>query len=77
MYKENVIRKDFPQFDRHFENNRPIIYLDSAATSFKPRQVIESINHYYSQLSSNVHRAIHPLSLEATTLFEETRNITF
>jgi len=74
MHDINRVRDHFPQFKRILENNKSIIYLDSAATSFKPQSVIDTVSHYYSHLSSNVHRAIHPLSLEATTLYEGTRD---
>jgi cysteine desulfurase/selenocysteine lyase len=48
-------------------------YLDSAATALKPKIVIDAIHHYYNDLSTNVHRALHPKSVEATALYEETR----
>ncbi len=68
MYDVKEIRKDFPQF-----NNRKIHYLDSAATSFKPQCVIDSINYYNTALSVNVHRGVYELSYKATDLYEEAR----
>lgn len=57
------------------ENKKPLIYLDSAATSQKPRQVVESISQYYEKTNSNVHRGAHTLSREATTAYENARDI--
>ena len=66
------IRADFPIFRRKINNN-PLIYFDNAATTQKPRQVIESIKEFYENHNANVHRAIHTLSQEATELHEKAR----
>ena len=54
-----------------------MIYFDNGATTQKPKQVIDSIINYYSNLNSNVHRGVHTLSQEATTAFEEARKHKF
>jgi cysteine desulfurase/selenocysteine lyase len=66
------IRKDFPILDREINGNR-LVYLDNAATSQKPKQVIEAISEYYSNHNANVHRGIHTLSEEATKMYEDAR----
>jgi cysteine desulfurase/selenocysteine lyase len=63
------IREDFPILKRKI-NNYPLIYFDNAATSQKPRQVIEAIKNFYENHNANVHRAIHALSQEASELYE-------
>ena len=67
-----AIRQDFPILKRQV-NNSPLIYFDNAATSQKPRQVIEAVSDYYNNHNANVHRAVHTLSLEATDLYEKSR----
>lgn len=66
------VRKDFPLLDRSIEGQR-IIYLDSAATSLRPRPVIEAVTRFYTHHTANVHRAVHKLSEEATDQFETAR----
>ena len=66
------IRDDFPILRRTFRR-RPLIYLDSAATTQKPGKVIEAMKAYYEMHNANVHRAAHILALEATELMENTR----
>ena len=66
------IRKDFPILERKI-NGSQLVYLDNAATTQKPRQVIDSLVNYYENSNSNVHRGVHSLSMEATDLFEEAR----
>ncbi|MFN0084610.1 MAG: SufS family cysteine desulfurase [Blastocatellia bacterium] len=66
------IRKDFPILSREV-NGRPLIYLDSAATSQKPRVVIDRISRYYSEENANVHRGVHYLSQLATREIEDAR----
>ena len=63
------IREDFPILKRKVNNN-PLIYFDNAATSQKPKQVIEAIRSFYENHNANVHRAIHTLSQEASELYE-------
>ena len=67
------IRKDFPVLQRVRRDGKPLIYFDNAATSLKPRQVIEAVKRYYEECSANVHRGIYELSQEATNLYEESR----
>jgi len=66
------IRKDFPILEREVHGKR-LVYLDNAATSQKPRCVIEAITEYYERYNANVHRAIHFLGEQATAAFEEVR----
>ncbi|MGV3764203.1 SufS family cysteine desulfurase [Parapedobacter sp.] len=66
------IRQDFPILTRTV-NNKPLVYLDNGATTQKPKQVIDAIIEYYTQLNSNVHRGVHHLSQLATDAFEVTR----
>jgi len=66
------IRKDFPIMERVIDG-KPLVYLDSAATSQKPQLVIDALTHYYSHYNANIHRGIHTLSEEATEAFENVR----
>ena len=66
------IRADFPILTRQV-NGRPLTYLDNAATSQKPTQVIQSLVDYYERYNSNVHRGVHTLSIEATEAYEDAR----
>jgi len=66
------IRKDFPFLNRHIKN-KPIIYFDNAATTQKPRQVIQTVSNYYENYCANIHRGIHTLSQESSELYEEAR----
>ncbi len=63
------IRADFPILQREV-NGHPLVYLDNAATTQKPRQVIEAIVDYYERYNANVHRGVHTLSVEATDAYE-------
>ncbi|MDQ1743296.1 MAG: cysteine desulfurase / selenocysteine lyase [Pseudonocardiales bacterium] len=67
------IRKDFPILSRQV-HGVPLVYLDSANTSQKPRQVLDAMQDYYSLHNANVARAVHTLGSEATTLFEAARD---
>jgi cysteine desulfurase/selenocysteine lyase len=67
-----ALRGDFPILDREV-HGRPLVYLDSANTSQKPRQVLDAMADYYERHNANVHRAVHTLSEEATHLFEQAR----
>ena len=69
----NPYRKDFPIFARKVHGDKDLIYLDSAATSQKPWQVIQAMNDYYSHGNANIHRGIHELAEEATSRFEAAR----
>src|SRR3984957_13316167 len=68
----SALRKDFPILDQNV-HGKPLIYFDNAATSQKPRAVIDALVHYYERDNSNVHRGIHELSNRATSAFEEAR----
>ena len=68
----NKVRHDFPILSRQV-NGKPLVYFDNGATTQKPQQVIDAIQHYYSYYNSNVHRGVHTLSQEATTAQEESR----
>jgi cysteine desulfurase/selenocysteine lyase len=69
MLDPKKIREDFPILRRQI-NNYPLIYFDSAATSQKPKQVIEAIKNFYENHNANVHRGVHTLSQEASELYE-------
>ncbi|MBI3036359.1 cysteine desulfurase [Candidatus Woesearchaeota archaeon] len=64
------IREDFPILKRKVYG-KPLVYLDNAATTQKPVQVIQAMNYYYENYNSNVHRAVHKLSQEATVEYDE------
>jgi cysteine desulfurase/selenocysteine lyase len=68
----NQIRKDFPILHQ-MVNGRPLVYFDNAASTQKPKSVIEAISKYYEQYNSNVHRGVHHLSQIATDAFEAGR----
>ncbi|MEL6973879.1 MAG: cysteine desulfurase [Bacteroidota bacterium] len=72
MLDVEKIRKDFPILKREV-NGKPLIYLDNAATSQTPKQVIDCIVHYYQNLNANIHRGVHTLSQEATDAYEAAR----
>jgi cysteine desulfurase/selenocysteine lyase len=67
------IRADFPILNREV-NGRRLIYLDNAATTQKPRQVIDSLVDFYTNTNANVHRGVHTLSVEATDAYEASRD---
>ena len=71
-FNVNSIRADFPILKRRI-GGRPLVYLDSAATSQKPKQVIDAIRRYYAEYNANVHRGLHRLSEQATVAFEQSR----
>jgi cysteine desulfurase/selenocysteine lyase len=66
--EQNIWRKDFPQI-----TEKDMVYLDSAASSLKPLSVIAAIDHYYHDLSTNIHRGVYKETYEATRLYEEAR----
>ena len=66
------LRADFPILDLQVNGN-PLVYLDNAATSQKPRCVIDALSHYYLHDNANVHRGIHTLSMRATAAYEAAR----
>jgi cysteine desulfurase / selenocysteine lyase len=72
MFDVDTVRRDFPILNREIHGKK-LVYLDNAATSQKPRSVIDAISSYYEEYNSNVHRGIHTLSEEATDAFEQAR----
>jgi cysteine desulfurase/selenocysteine lyase len=66
------IRADFPILDQEI-NGKPLVYFDNAATTQKPRPVIETITRYYERINANIHRGIHTLAEKATADFEASR----
>src|SRR5256885_11965340 len=71
-YDVRQIRKDFPILDRLI-NGHPLVYLDSANTSQKPRQVIDAMREHYERHNANVARSVHTLGTESTTAYEAAR----
>ncbi len=71
-YDLERIRADFPILQRSV-NGKPLVYLDNAASSQKPRAVIEAITAYYETSNANIHRGVHRLSVEATEAYERAR----
>ncbi|MBR6648013.1 MAG: cysteine desulfurase [Bacteroidaceae bacterium] len=73
MFNTNDIRKEFPILGREV-HGKPLVYLDNAATTQKPRCVIDAISEAYCTINANVHRGVHHLSQVATEQFEDARN---
>lgn len=67
------IREDFPLLSREVRPGVPLIYLDSAATSQKPKLVLDAMDRYYQDMNANIHRGIHQLAEEATFAYENAR----
>src|SRR3954467_7488906 len=70
-----AIRRDFPILAREV-HGKPLVYLDNAATSQKPRQVIQVLVDYYERFNANIHRGVHTLAEEATDAYEGVRRKT-
>ena len=70
---ENV-RKDFPILDRKVRDDKPLVYLDNASTTQKPKQVIDTITNYYNTYNANIHRSVYSIAEEATEAYEKTRD---
>jgi cysteine desulfurase/selenocysteine lyase len=68
-----TIRDDFPILRQRVAGGKPLVYLDSAATSQKPRQVIDAIVRYYSEYNANIHRGVYSIAERATAAYEEAR----
>jgi cysteine desulfurase/selenocysteine lyase len=68
-----AIRRQFPILNREVKD-KPLVYLDNAATSQKPQMVIDALANYYAGYNANIHRGIHTLAEEATAAFEATRD---
>jgi len=73
MLNVEEIRKDFPILERETTPGVRVTYLDSTATSQKPLRVIEAMNDFYRRSNANIHRGVHTLAEEATTLYESAR----
>ncbi|HEV7654134.1 MAG TPA: cysteine desulfurase [Mycobacteriales bacterium] len=73
-YDVDLVRKDFPILERRVHDDQPLVYLDSANTSQKPRQVVEAIVEHYERHNANIHRAQHVLAEEATAAYEGGRD---
>src|SRR5881296_376137 len=69
----SATRADFPILDQRV-HGQPLIYFDNAATTQKPRAVLDTLRHYYERDNANVHRGIHELSNRATAGFEAARS---
>lgn len=67
------IRADFPVLSRKIHGDKPLVYLDSTATSQKPQAVIDAMQEFYQRTNANIHRGIHILAEEATALYENAR----
>ena len=72
IFESEKIKEDFPLLEREV-NGKPIVYLDSAATSQKPIEVIDRMTDYYKQINANVHRGAYHIAELATSEMEETR----
>lgn len=72
MLDAKLIKQDFPLLERKIDG-RPLVYLDSNATTQKPKQVIESLMNYYTNTNANIHRGIYTLSEESTASYENVR----
>ncbi len=71
-FDANLIKKDFPILQERV-HGRPLIWLDNAATTQKPKHVIDRISHFYEHENSNIHRAAHDLAARATDAYEDAR----
>ena len=69
MFNPNTLKKDFPIFSQ----DRGLVYLDTTATSLKPRAVIDALTSYYNTYSANIYRGIYSISEKATSAYENTR----
>ena len=72
MFSHDAVRHHFPILDRKV-NGRPLVYLDNAATTQKPQEVLNASRHYYEAVNSNIHRGTHFLARAATEAFENAR----
>src|SRR2546426_11393533 len=72
LYDVEKVRHDFPILNRLI-SGKPLTYLDSAATTQKPRQVIGELTRFYNEYNANVHRGVYKISEEATAAYEEAR----
>lgn len=72
MFNVEDIRRDFPILSTRV-NGKPLVYLDSGATAQKPQRVIDRVNYLHSELNANIHRGVHYISEEVTSLYEAAR----
>jgi cysteine desulfurase/selenocysteine lyase len=70
-FDPRIVRADFPIFST--PRDKPLVYLDSAATSQKPRAVLQAMDRYYSTCNSNIHRGVYAIAEQATALYEDAR----
>ena len=73
MLDVNQIRKDFPIFQRETKPGTRLVYLDSTASSQKPLAVLDAMDKYYRRSNANIHRGVHTLAEEATSMYEQAR----
>ncbi len=76
MIDVEKVRKDFKILERKIWDEKPLVYLDNAATTQKPKCVIDALVNYYENYNANIHRGVHKLAEEATSAYEEVRNKT-
>ena len=69
----NEIRKDFPMLNNKIMQGKPLVYFDNAATSLKPKCVIEAMDDYYYNFTSNVHRGDYDLAAKTDSIYEQAR----
>ncbi|HDS00451.1 MAG TPA: aminotransferase class V-fold PLP-dependent enzyme, partial [candidate division Zixibacteria bacterium] len=72
--KLDNIKAEFPELNRVI-NSKPVVFLDSAATSQKPMRVIDKLVEYYSNYNANVHRGVYSLSMESTEEYDTAREL--
>ena len=75
MYNLDEIRKDFPMLQNKKMQNKPLVFLDNASTSFKPQCVIDAMNKYYTDYTSNSHRGDYDLCFQVDLKIQETRRL--
>lgn len=73
MLSMNLLHNDFPILSRKNREGKSLVYLDNAATTQKPIQVIEAVSNFYKNHNANIHRGIHFLGVEATSIYEDCR----
>jgi cysteine desulfurase/selenocysteine lyase len=72
-FSSTTVRQDFPFLGARTGGVQPYVYLDSAATSQKPQQVLDAMNRFYASANAGVHRSVHKLSERATVAYEGAR----
>ena len=72
-FDAHAVRRDFPLLTR--ERGKPLVYLDSAATSQKPQAVLDAMQRYYTTCNANIHRGVYGIAEEATALYEDARRV--